>query len=202
VSFTAVASVVSVLTVPLILGWSLETFMGGSQSVSLPASRIIGPVFVILAIPVGLGMTVRAFLPALATRVQKPLSVAATLIFVAIVAIAIVANWSMFSTHAVDLLPMLLAINLTMLALGFGLSRLAGVDARQSATVAIESSVQNGTLAIVIATSILKDGTMSVPGAIYGVMMYFTGIGFVWWMRKRMPPPTAEQQRADAAAMH
>lgn len=202
VSFTAVASVVSVLTVPLILGWSLETFMGGSQAVTLPASRIIGPVFVILAIPVGLGMAVRAFLPDVAHRVQKPLSVAAALIFVVIIVIAIIANWSMFRIHAFELLPMLLSINLTMLALGFGLSRLAGVDARQSATVAIESSVQNGTLAIVIATSILKDGTMSVPGALYGVMMYFTGIAFVGWIRKRMPPPTAEQQRADAAAMH
>lgn len=202
VSFTAVASVVSVVTVPFILGWSLEHFMGGAQAVTLPASRIIGPVFIILAIPVGLGMLVRALAPALVQKLQKPLSVAATLIFVVIIAIAIYANWRAFREQALALLPMLLTINLTMLALGFGLSRVAGVDARQAATVAIESSVQNGTLAIVIASSILKDGTMSVPGAIYGVMMYFTGIAFVVWMRRTLPARSAAEQAADQAALH
>jgi BASS family bile acid:Na+ symporter len=85
---------------------------------------------------------------------------------------------------------------------GFGLSKLVGVDIRQAATVAIESSVQNGTLAIVIASSILKQDIMSVPGAIYGVLMYVSGIAFVFVMRKVAPPLSREEEAAAQASMH
>jgi BASS family bile acid:Na+ symporter len=98
--------------------------------------------------------------------------------------------------------PVGIAVNVIMLLLGFFLSRLAGVNLRQSATVAIESSVQNGALAVVIAFTIIKDESMSVPAAVYSVFMYLTGISFVLFMRRITPPRTAEEEAAARASMH
>ena len=102
----------------------------------------------------------------------------------AIIVISIARNWPLFRQHTASLAPMVIAINLTMLALGYGLARLVRADRRQAVTVAIESSVQNATLAIVIASSILRDDTMMLPGAIYGAMMYLGGIAFVFIARR------------------
>ena len=104
--------------------------------------------------------------------------------------------------HGLQLAPMVFAINITMLLLGFGLTKLAGAPLRQAATVGIESSVQNGALAIVIATSILMNDEMSLPGAVYSVLMYVTGIAFVFIMRRFAPPLTAAEEAASKAAMH
>jgi BASS family bile acid:Na+ symporter len=88
------------------------------------------------------------------------------------------------------------AVNVIMLALGFGLSRLAGASLRQSATVAIESSVQNTTLAIVIAATMLQNDPMAMPAAIYSAFMYLTGIAFVFVMRRYLPPLTVAEEAA------
>ena len=84
--------------------------------------------------------------------------------------------------------PLVLAMSAAMLALGYGLARLLRADRRQSVTVAIESSVQNATLAIVIGSTIMKDETLVVPGAIYGLMMYVTSVAFVFIARRMLPP--------------
>jgi bile acid:Na+ symporter, BASS family len=201
-SFTAVASLMSILTVPLIIGWSLDYFLGAARQITVPVDQIIAPIFVILAIPVAAGMLFRAKATSLALRIHKPMSTVATIIFVLIIAAAIAKNWALFKEHTATLAPLVFSINITMLLLGFGLSKLIGVDIRQAATVAIESSVQNGTLAIVIASSILKDDVMSLPGAVYGVLMYVTGIAFVFVMRRYAPPLSKEEEAAAQAAMH
>ncbi|MBL8515613.1 MAG: bile acid:sodium symporter family protein [Betaproteobacteria bacterium] len=201
-SFTAVASLMSIITVPLIIGWSMDYFLGASRQIAVPVDQIIVPIFVILAIPVGAGMLLRAKAPDFSHRYHQRMSTVATLIFVLIIAAAIAKNWALFKEHTATLAPLVFSINVTMLLLGFGLSKLVGVDIRQAATVAIESSVQNGTLAIVIASSILKDDVMSLPGAVYGVLMYVTGIAFVFLMRKFAPPLSKEEEAAAQAAMH
>jgi bile acid:Na+ symporter, BASS family len=201
-SFTAVASLMSIITVPLIIGWSLNYFLGATREVQVPVDQIIGPIFAILAIPVAAGMLLRAKAEAFSHRHHKLMSTVATVIFVLIIAAAIAKNWTLFKENTATLAPLVFSINLTMLLLGFGLCKLIGVNIRQAATVAIESSVQNGTLAIVIASSILKDDVMSLPGAVYGVLMYVTGIAFVFVMRRYAPPLSKEEEAAAQAAMH
>ena len=136
-------------------------------------------IFVILGVPVILGMLVRARAPAFADRVQKPLGTVALVVFVLIVAAAVSKHFALFREHTVSLAPTLALIMVVMLALGYGLSRAAGVEPRQAVTVAIESSIQNVTLALVIASTILKDDVMMLPGTIYGVLMYFVAALFI-----------------------
>ena len=201
-SFTAFAAIVAIFTVPLILGWSLQHFLGASQQIDFPYSQVMAQIFFTLGVPVGLGMLLRAKAADFAHRWHSKMSLVATLLFVVIVAAAVAKNWAMFKEHSLDLAPVVLSINVTMMLLGFGLTKLAGAPLRQAATVAIESGVQNSTLAIVIALSMLKNEEMALPAAVYSVFMYLTGISFVFIMRRYAPPLSAEEEIAAQASMH
>lgn len=201
-SFTATAGLASIVTVPLILGWALTYFMDGTKQVTFPVGMVMTQIFLLIGAPVGAGMYLRAKWPVFAVRWQKPLSTVAAVVFVLIVAAAIARNWALFKEQTGSLAPLVFSINAIMLALGFGLARLAKVEIRQAATVGIESAVQNTTLAIVISSSILKDDVMMLPGAVYGVLMYVTGIAFVFVMRRYAPPLSAQEEAAAQAAMH
>jgi bile acid:Na+ symporter, BASS family len=183
-SFTAIAGVVSIVTVPFILGWSLQHFLGATQTVNLPVGQVMGQIFVVMGLPVAIGMLLRAKAERWALRWQGKLGTLSALIFVAIITASIIKHIDLFKANFSTLAPLVLTMNFVMLAIGFGLSKLARVETRQAITVAIESSVQNGTLAIVIGSTILKNDLMMLPGAIYGVAMYFTGIAFVFVARR------------------
>ncbi len=195
-SFTAVAGVVAIFTVPLILRWSLAHFMGASQQIAFPYGMVMGQIFMILGLPVALGMLLRRQAPVFTHQWHSRMGLLATVLFAVIVVAAVAKNWAIFQANAVTLAPQVLAINFAMLLLGFGLSKLARVPLRQAATVAIESSVQNGTLAIVIASTILMNDTMMLPAAVYSIVMYFSGIVFVLVVRRFVPPLSDEDEDA------
>lgn len=202
VSFTAVASVIAMLTVPVIMGWSMAHYLGASTAVNLPAEIVIRQIFMVLGLPVVIGMLCRARATAFIHRWHATMSNAATFIFALIVVAAVAKNWPLIEAHGMALAPVGIAINVTMLLIGFFLSRLAGVNVRQAATVAIESSVQNGALAVVIAFTIIKDESMAVPAAVYSVFMYLTGVAFVLVMRRFVPPRSVEEEALALASMH
>jgi len=202
VSFTAFAGLVSIVTVPLIVGWAYVRYMGAEQAIAFPYGQIMVQIFVVMGLPVALGMWLRAKAPGWVAVWQPRLSRAGTVLFVLIVIAAVAKNWGVFKEHGLELAPLVLAMNLVMMLLGFGLSVLARVPLRQSATVAIESSVQNGALAIVLASSVLGNNTMMLPAAVYSVVMYGGGIAFVFLMRRYLPPLSTEETIAAKAAMH
>jgi len=186
-SFTAFAGVVSIVTVPLIVGAAVAHFTSEARPVPFPVVQTMTQIFVLMGVPVIAGMLLRAKAAGFALRWQPTLGKISALVFVAIVAVAIARNWPLFRAHTGAIAPLVIAMSAIMLALGYGLARAMRADRRQSVTVAIESSVQNATLAIVIGSTILKDDVMVVPGAIYGVMMYLTSIAFVFIARRMLP---------------
>ena len=186
-SFTAFAGLASIVTVPLIVGAAVAYFTAEARAVPFPVGQTMAQIFVIMGVPVLAGMLVRAKATAFALRWQPRLGIISAVVFVAIIAVAVVRNWPLFRAHTAAIAPLVLAMSAVMLALGYGLARLLRADRRQSVTVAIESSVQNATLAIVIGSTIMKDETLVVPGAIYGLMMYVTSVAFVFIARRLLP---------------
>ena len=184
VSFTAVASVTTMFTLPFIVAWSLVAFMGAEQTVSVPVASMMGQIFMLLALPVGAGMLVRHLWPAATLRREPVATRIATVLFIIILALAIVKNWAMLRDNFSTLAPFAIGLNLTMLAIGFLVAWLARLSRRQSVTLGIETAVQNATLAIVIASTVLKQDAMAVPGALYGVLMYVGGLVFATLMRR------------------
>ena len=117
----------------------------------------------------------------------------ATVLFVLIVVLAVLKNWALLRDNFSTLAPFALLLNLSMLAVGFAVARAVRLSRSQSVTLGIETAVQNAALALVIASTVLKDDAMAIPGALYGVLMYAGGLLFALAMRRLLPaaPTTA-----------
>ncbi|RRS04881.1 bile acid:sodium symporter family protein [Aquabacterium soli] len=183
-SFTAVASVLTIFTLPFIVAWSLAYFSGAAQAVDVPVGMMMVQVFLMMGLPVALGMALRGWRESLALRLEPRFTKVATVLFVLVVIAAISKNWDVARTAFPTLAPLALGLNLTMLACGFAVAWLSRLSRRQSVTLGIETAVQNATLALVIAGTVLKDGNMAIPGAVYGIVMYVGGLAFALLMRR------------------
>ena len=184
VSFTAVASVLTIFTLPFIVAWALGQFMGEQQTVEVPVRLMMGQVFMLLALPVGVGMLVRRQWPDGALHREPLATRIATVLFVIILLLSIFKNWPLLRDNFSTLAPFALGLNLTMLAIGFLIAWLARLSRRQSVTLGIETAIQNAALALVIASTVLKQDAMAVPGVLYGVLMYVGGLLFANIMRR------------------
>jgi bile acid:Na+ symporter, BASS family len=128
-------------------------------------------------------MALRHLKPALGQRIEGVCTKVASLLFILIVLAAVAKNWTLLRDNFHTLAPFAMALNVTMLACGFGAAWLARLSRQQSVTLGIETAIQNGTLAMVIGSSVLKQDAFALPGALYGVLMYVSGLAFAYGMR-------------------
>jgi BASS family bile acid:Na+ symporter len=189
ISLTAVTSLVSIVTVPLLVVWSAGHFLGAAA----PEVNILGlgvTMFLITALPVGLGMLVTRSAPGFVARAGAGISRAGVLLFVLVVVAALAKNWQVFSANIGVLGPALVLLNVVLLGLGLLTARLLGLGRADGTTIAIESGVQNGTLGIAVGTLVAVGGGMApevtlppatVPSAVYGLTMHAVTLPFVFW---------------------
>ncbi|WP_431475680.1 bile acid:sodium symporter family protein [Massilia eburnea] len=182
-SFTAVASVLTIFTLPLIVSFALEYFAGSGQKVEAPVGAMMKQMVLMLGLPVAIGMSLRHLKPALGQRIEGSCTKIASVLFILIVIAAVAKNWVLLRDNFHTLAPFAMALNVTMLACGFGVAWLARLSRQQSVTLGIETAIQNGTLAMVIGSSVLKQDAFALPGALYGVLMYVSGLAFAYSMR-------------------
>lgn len=192
-SFTAVASVATVFTLPIVVTWALGHYMGAARAVDMPVELMMGQVALVLGVPVSLGMFVRHRWSDWAQRFEPRATRVATVLFVLIVVLAVAKNWALLRDNFTTLAPFALLLNLGMLAVGFTAAWAVRLSRRQSITLGIETAVQNAALALVIGATVLQDDAMAIPGALYGVIMYAGGLLFALTMRRLQPadPPAA-----------
>lgn len=186
-SFTAVASVLTIFTLPVIVAWSLDHYLGAVRAVDVPVGMMMGQVALLLGVPVALGMLARQRWPGWALRVEPRATRVATLLFILIVVLAVVKNFHLMGDNLATLAPFAVLLNVSMLCVGFAVAWVARLSRRQSVTLGIETAVQNAALAMVIASTVLKDDAMAIPGALYGVLMYAGGLVFALTMRRYLP---------------
>jgi len=188
ISLTAVASLLSVLTVPFLVAWSVNHF-GVADSRSVNVTTMAFTMFLITAVPVLFGMLLTAYTPKLVDRIEKTVSLIAMVLFVVIVVLAIKANWDSLMRDFSSLGPALAALMVVMLSLGLVSGKLLRVNAAETTTIALESGVQNATLGIAVAGFVgaqavgMELPDSALPSAVYGAMMYFFLVPFVLWRR-------------------
>ncbi len=190
-SFTAVASVATIFTLPRVVTWALGHYLGAARAVDVPVGLMMGQVAMVLGLPVSAGMWVRHRWGAWARAFEPRATRIATVLFVLIVVLAVLKNWALLRDNFASLAPFALLLNLSMLAVGFAMARAMRLSRSQSVTLGIETAVQNAALALVIASTVLKDDAMAIPGALYGVLMYAGGLLFALAMRRLLPPVAA-----------
>ena len=175
VSLTAVISLASVVTVPLILGLSMGYFMGDAAP-EIDITKTAVTMFALTVVPVTLGLGARAIAPAAMTRAEPKLSAVATILFAVIVLAALAANWALFVENIVVIGPALLVLLAALTTIGFVVPRLLGRSVTEAKTISVETGVQNSTLGIAVAAIIVggEGGftAYALPSAVYGILMY------------------------------
>jgi BASS family bile acid:Na+ symporter len=155
----------------------MEIFMGDGTYVSLPVLQTILQIIVVTLIPVSLGMVIRSYKPSFALGADKPVKLASGLFMVVVIVGAIFADRE-------NVIPFIqatglptFALNVITLVVSFFVAKMTGLSLKQSSTISIEAGMQNGTLAIAIATSatLLNNPQIAIPPAIYSLIMFGTG---------------------------
>ncbi len=189
ISLTAVSSLLSILTVPLILAFSVKYFMGETAP-PVDVTRLGLTMFLITAVPVAIGMVLTTKFPTLVDKIAPKVSRTAVGLFVIIIVAALAKNWEVFSSNLGTLGPIAVLLNVVMLLLGLVSAKALRLDKRDATTISIESGVQNGTLAIAVGSIVATvDGEIlppeTVPAAVYSITMYFVCVPFVFWRKNR-----------------
>ena len=190
ISYTAFNSILAIVTLPLIVGFSMKSFMG----LEAPDVNILSlglTMFFITAVPVGIGLLIREKNKYYADKFEPKASKISTILFAIIILGALLSEWDTFINNFVLLGPAIVILILAMLTIGYKSSKLFKMSDKQSITVAIESAMQNGTVGITVGNLIINPESglsiLSIPSGVYSILMYLICLPFVFWFLKRTP---------------
>ncbi len=188
ISYTAVMSIATVITLPLITGFSMQHFMGADA----PPINIFSlgiTMCLITAIPVGIGLLLNTKNKEFATSFEPKASKISTVLFVIIVAGALASEWDAFITNVGTIGPAIVALIIIMLFIGYNSAQYFKMNAKRAVTVAIESGIQNATVGITIGNIIMNQeaglSPLSLPSGVYGILMYLVCLPFVFLYLRR-----------------
>lgn len=186
ISLTAINTLLSIVTLPLIANWAIGHFADTGQVVPLQFGKMLEVVTVVL-VPVLLGMAVASAKPGLAERLEKPFKVFSALVLASFTVIAVSKEWTALVDSFASVGVAVIVFNLLSLFLGYAGSRLAGLDRANATAISFEIGIHNSTLAIFIALSVLDNFQLALPAAVYSVSMYLTATLFGFGLRQLGP---------------
>lgn len=183
VTLTAFNSLLTIFTIPLIVNFSLSYFMDSGQYIPLQFRKVL-EVFLIVLIPVSIGMLINRFSPAFARKMEKPVKIASVFILAAIIIAATLKERANVGTYFAQVGLAALSFNIISMLTGFFFPKLFRLPVSQRISIAMEIGIHNGTLAIYIAVNALQNTGMAMPAAIYSLMMFFTAAAFGFWVSR------------------
>jgi len=179
VTLTAVNSVVAVVTLPLVVNFSIAYFTGDPRVIGLQFDKV-AQVFAIVLVPVAVGMWLRNRLPRAAAAAERPVKLFSAVVLVAVIVGAVLAERSHIADYLAAVGVVALLFSLLSLGLGYAAPRLLRVDRTQAIACSMEIGIHNSTLAITVALSpqLLDNAEMAVPAAVYSLLMFCTATAF------------------------
>lgn len=193
ISLTAINTLLSIVTLPLISNWAIATFAGTGQVVPLQFGKLLEVIAIVL-VPVAIGMAVRARARRFADRAEGPMKVFSALVLAAFALIAIVKEWGALVASFGQIGPAVIVFNVVSLLAGYYLSRMSGLDKPMATAISYEIGIHNSTLAIFVALSVLGNFQLALPAALYSVSMYVTATLFGMLVLRRGAGRAAELQ--------
>ncbi|NOQ91875.1 MAG: bile acid:sodium symporter family protein [Flavobacteriaceae bacterium] len=185
VSLTAIASVLSIITIPIIVQFALTHFADQTQEVSIDAITMVKQLFIIVIIPVIIGMFIKAKFHNFAVKMEKPVNIASALIFGLVIIGVVFSIRDVFMDYLSEAGIPSIILNVSTMVIGFLLALMFKLSRPQAISISIGTGIQNGTLAITLATIALNNVEYSIVPAIYGLLMFVSG-GAIIFMRKRL----------------
>lgn len=186
VSLTAISSLITLISIPFIINLGLQHVLGEGTVIQLDVLATILQVFIIVILPVALGMFLKAKKPDFALKMEKPVKKASGIFFV-VVLVAIIAKESALLFSYIQQAGLVsLALNILTMGAGYLLGYLFHLSLKQRISIAIEGGIQNGTLGISIATILLQNTAYAVTPAVYGIIMFITAGIFIYWSNRAL----------------
>jgi len=184
VTLTVISALVTFLSVPLLVNLALHAFAGETRDIRMPVGQTIVHLAALVLAPVLIGMGVRRYAPAMARRLEPWVSRFSLGFLVLLIAAIAVSERANLPGWFAQMGAAAAVLCCAAIGLGFLLGRVFGLALRDAITIGMEVGVQNSTLAIVIALTLLESPQIAVPGAMYGLLMYFPALAMVAWGRR------------------
>lgn len=174
VTMTAIASVITVFSIPIVLSFSLIHFMGAGSEFQLPILKTMISLFVITILPISIGMLIKRYAPKVADSSQVLVSRFGVTFLTFLVVFLSYVQRDIIVEALIATGPVSLLLNLSTMALGYYSSKWLGLTLAQRTSITMEVGLQNSTLSIFMALTLLSNYDMSMTPAIYTLVMFLT----------------------------
>lgn len=187
VTLTAISNMLAWLTIPFLLGIAYTNFGSGALDIEFPVADTMIQVAALTVIPVVIGMAIRNWKPAFAEKSKRFSRIFATIFLFLVILALVIQNWDVIVNDGPRFAPAFIVLNIAALLIGYIVPKLAKIDEVQTVTIAIETGIQNSTVAITVALTILNNNEMAVIPGLYAIWMYVTGFALAFWLARRNP---------------
>jgi len=184
ISLTAIISLLCVITIPFIVLTSIELLGGSNIAEDISLFSMSRDMFLIVTVPVILGMLLRTFSSSVALKLEPIAKKVSIALFVLVLLGAIAAERENVISYFAQAGLITLILNVVMMIVAYYVAQFLASGTKQKKCITIECGLQNGTLAIFVATSIFGGGIYVIPAATYSLIMFATSLIFVFLVRK------------------
>ena len=186
ISLTAIISLISIVTVPLIVFTSADLFGITNISQNISMTGIAMKMFLVVTVPVFLGMIIRKFAENFVASKVEMFNKLNMVFFAIFFVAAFYEERDNLINFIVQAGLIALILNLTMMAIAYYLAKTFASGIKQQKCIALECGLQNGTLAIFVSTQIFgTDILYAIPTGAYAFIMYVTGFIFVYFLKNK-----------------
>jgi BASS family bile acid:Na+ symporter len=184
ISLTAIISLLCVITIPFIVLTSVTLLTESNITQDISLISMARDMFIIVTVPVILGMLFRRFASGISLKFELIAKKISTLLFVLVLLGAIAAERENIVSYFAHAGFITLVLNVVMMIVAYFVAQSFASGTKQKKCITIECGLQNGTLAIFVATSIFGGGMYVIPAATYSLIMFGTSLIFVYLVRK------------------
>ncbi len=184
ISLTAIISLLCVITIPFIVLTSVGLLGDSNIPQDISLFSMSRDMFLIVTVPVILGMLIRSFASGAALKFEPIAKKISIVLFVLVLLGAIAAERENVISYFAQAGLITFVLNVVMMIVGYCVAKLLASGMKQKKCITIECGLQNGTLAIFVATSIFGGGMYVIPAATYSLIMFGTSLIFLYLIRK------------------
>lgn len=174
VTMTAISSVVTVFSIPIVLSFSLVYFMGAGSEFQLPVVKTMVSLIALTILPVSIGMLIKRYAPSVADKTQVLVSRFGVIFLSFLVLFLSYVQKDIIVEALIATGPVSLILNVSTMALGYYTSKWFGLNPEQRRSITMEVGLQNSTLSMFMALTLLANYKMSLTPAIYTLIMFLT----------------------------
>ena len=183
ISLTAVISLLSVITVPFVVLTSVDLLGLNNITGNISLLSMAIQMFLIVAAPTFLGMIIRKYANNFTLKFEPTAKKISVALFIIVLIGAILSEKENLVNYFAQAGLITLLLNILMMILAYNLAKIFGSGSQQKKAISIECGLQNGTLAIFVGTVLFGGGVYIIPAATYSLIMFFTSILFVFFLR-------------------